>query len=152
MFDEKVASHQAITKRIEKGDFKHLQVVTIDVGAVGWATEGSGSEAGKFEYDCNALIIVPSYMVAKDKTILSSSTAAQVYLFPNTKDNPGIPFSAIGSATFGDFAGMCCTMRQFYIYVAQADPGHFLYLFALKGVNLYGMGSKYSQVIGSYEG
>ena len=152
MFDRQVGAHEDIVQQIAKGNFKHFQPLSIDVGAVGWAPHGGGSESGKFEYDGNALIILPSWMRAGDKTIFTTSTVAQLYIFPNTKDNPGIPFSAIGNATFGDFGGMCVTMKQFYVYVAVADPGNFVQLCVLKGVNLYGMGSKYTQVIGSYEG
>ena len=158
MFDRQVQAHQKITKDIEKGYFKHIHIVTIDVGNVGWAPQSGGSEAGKFEYDGNALIILPGWMRASDKKIFSSadntgsSTVARLYIFPNTKDASGLPFSAIGDATFGDFGSLCCTFRQFYVYVAIADPGRFIHLAVLKGVNLYGFGSKYSQVIGSYEG
>jgi hypothetical protein len=153
MFDRQVEAHHKLLRDIEAGFFKHIDVVEIDVGAVGWAGGGSGSEAGKFEKDGNALIILPSWMNAKDKKISSNtSTVAQLYVFPNTKDNPGIPFSAIGSATFGDFGGLCVTFRQFYVYVAVADVGQSIHLGVLKGVNLYGMGSKYTQIIGSYEG
>jgi hypothetical protein len=158
MFDRQVKEHQRITREIEKGFFKHIQIVTIDVGAVGWAAESSGSESGKFEYDGNALIILPGWMRASDKKIFSSldgtgsSVTAKLFIFPNTKDAPGIPFSAIGDASFGDYGSLCCTFRQFYVYVAVADPGHQIHLAVLKGVNLYGFGTKYSQVIGSYEG
>jgi hypothetical protein len=158
MFDRQVKEHQRITREIEKGFFKHIQIVTIDVGAVGWAGESSGSESGKFEYDGNALIILPGWMRASDKKIFSSadntgsSTVAKLFVFPNTKDAPGLPFSAIGDVNFGDFGSLCCTFRQFYVYVAVPDAGRFIHLAVLKGVNLYGFGSKYSQVIGSYEG
>lgn len=153
MFDRQLQQHENILQEIAKGHFKHFTPVTIDVSQVGWAQHAGSGEAGKFEIEGNALIILPSWMRASDLTVFSSSTLAQLYIFPNTKQNPGIPFSAIGNPAFGDFGGMCVTMRQFYVYVAVADPATpTLQLCVLKGVNLYGMGSKYTQVVGSYEG
>lgn len=156
MFDNQVRHHQKILGAIERGYYKHLDVVTIDCSTRGWATGGSGSESGRFDYEGNGLVIVPSWMVAKDAAVLDNASsasalgpAAELYLFLNSKTNPGLPFGVsrlpTATNTFGMFAGVACTFRRFYVFVNVIDgsvthnrPVH---IAVVKGLDLSGIGS-----------
>jgi hypothetical protein len=167
LFDRQTKPFAAITDKLPARWQRHIaDIITVDVSsAPQWATGGSsGGEAGRFDVEGNGLILLPSYMRARDKTTVHSGTgqhgfggSAQLYIFFNCKDTPGLPFSINSESNFGDFISVCCTFNRLYIYVAtpQNIPGPKVLLLAiLRGLDLSGCGSNTkssaAEIVGAY--
>ena len=155
MFDRKAQAQAGLLDQLGKSYFKHVVgIVTVDLSQpAGWAAGGSsGGVGGQFDYEGNALMILPSWMRASDLMISPNSSAAArgqasglMYVFLNSKDNPGIPMNVNATGNFDStdgFTSICCSFNKFFIYVAS-NPinGAVINLAVLKGLDLSGCGS-----------
>jgi hypothetical protein len=151
MFDDKANLHAELLSKIGSSYYKHIvAVISLDTSAIGWAPGGGGGEAGRFDYEGNGLLFLPSFLRANDLskhlTFGEQHGLGQgfhLYAFMNSKDNPGIPMRVNAEAQFGDFVGVCMNFNRFYLYIDQtqgfAQPS--AQLAVLKGVDFFGMGS-----------
>lgn len=153
MFDRQVSQHAGLLDRIAHDNFhRHVaHVITVDVSQTGWASGGTSSGiAGQFDVEGNGLIILPTWMRASDLTISPPSSTssrlnpqAMIFVFMNTKQNPGIPMSIDSSGHFGvndGFTSICCSFNKFFVYVATPQAGQVIQLGVLKGLALNGCG------------
>jgi hypothetical protein len=139
-------------------------IVNIDCTNVGWAASGSSSgESGRFDYEGNGLIFAPSWAL-KDGFISNpwltgvkgAVASPQIYIFLNSKDSPGLPFSLNAGSNFGDFVAVCCNFNRFYVYVSNIplNQPKTMPLMVLKGIDLTGLGSSFrtsgAEIAGCY--
>ena len=169
MFDAQQPEYAQLLDQLGRQYHKHLSaIVPVDCSAIGWAPNGSGSESGRFDYEGNGLLIVPTFMRASDLAISTGSSksghavganAAAIYVFMNTKDNPGLPMQIHSESGFGNFCAICCTFTRFYVYVSKLailGATSQINLAVLKGLDLSGCGSNFrnsgAEIVGCYGG
>jgi hypothetical protein len=140
--------HEAEIEQLRRGDFRQVQLVTIDLSAAGFPQ--TGGARGLFEVECNGILLLARVLDVDGINELVSSVAAtsRIYIRINHPQAPWLPFSLIaGSLDLSSIAG---TIFRFWIRIPQATAAAKLYIAILKGLSAGSAGTCQGPSIAGY--
>jgi hypothetical protein len=140
--------HEAELEQIRRGDFRQVQLLTIDLSAAGFPQNGGAR--GLFEVECNGLLLLARTMDVDGLTELVSSVAAtsRIYVRINHPQAPWLPFSLIAGSL--DLSSVAGTIFRFWIRIPQATAAAKFYIAVLKGISIGSAGTCQGPSIAGY--
>jgi hypothetical protein len=140
--------HEAELEQIRRGDFRQVQLLTIDLSAAGFPQNGAAR--GLFEVECNGILLLARTMDVDGLNELVSSVAAtsRIYIRINHPQAPWLPFSLIAGSL--DLSSVAGTIFRFWIRIPQATAAAKLYIAVLKGISVGSAGTCQGPSIAGY--
>lgn len=140
--------HSGEITQLRRGDYKQLQLLTIDLSAAGFPANGGAR--GVFEVECNGLILLPRVLDFDGKNELTSSVAntSRIYIRVNHPEAPWLPISLIAGSL--DLSSITGTIFRFWIRIPQATAGASLYIGICKGLTLSSAGTNQGPSVAGY--